>query len=405
MKEPFQRALGIIRKLKQHGYEAYFVGGAVRDYLLNRPLGDIDIATSALPEEVIKLFPKTIPVGLKHGTVVVLNDGIPYEVTTFRTEGTYEDYRRPESVTFVRSLREDLQRRDFTMNAIAMDDHGTLYDPFHGQRAISAKIICTVGKASERFSEDALRMMRAIRFVSQLGFALEMETKQAIIEHASLLAHISVERITAEFEKLMAGPFAEKAFSLLEETGLYVYLPGLREKKEPLKKLAQYDWKALSSSMERWGFLCYLLLSDQESSAFLRLWKLPNRLMKDVQHILRILPLIRSHDDWKKEQLYEFGLDYALAAETIRSLIDMEDAYSNRQRLVALFAQLPIKSRSDLAITGKDIMGWMGRPGGPWLANMLKKVERAVIQGKVENDKERIKEWLISCNLTQEKNC
>jgi tRNA nucleotidyltransferase (CCA-adding enzyme) len=177
MKQPFAKALYIIKQLKAHGHEAYFVGGAVRDFLLRRPIGDVDIATSALPEEVMRIFPKTIGVGVEHGTVMVLHEGTPYEVTTFRTEGKYEDYRRPESVTFVRSLHEDLKRRDFTMNAIAMNEHGQMIDPFAGQEAIKRKMIQTVGDAKARFSEDALRMMRALRFVSQLGFYLSEETK------------------------------------------------------------------------------------------------------------------------------------------------------------------------------------------------------------------------------------
>lgn len=145
MKPPFRQALGIIQRLKQHGHEAYFVGGAVRDLLLGRPIGDVDIATGALPEEVMAIFPKTIDVGSKHGTVVVVHEGKAYEVTTFRTDGDYEDYRRPESVTFVRSLEEDLKRRDFTMNAMAMDEHGTVIDPFGGQEAIEKRIIAQYG--------------------------------------------------------------------------------------------------------------------------------------------------------------------------------------------------------------------------------------------------------------------
>ncbi|MCZ0754471.1 CCA tRNA nucleotidyltransferase [Anoxybacillus sp. J5B_2022] len=404
MKEPFRRALGIIRTLKQHGYEAYFVGGAVRDHLLNRPIGDVDIATSALPEEVMAIFPKTVPVGLKHGTVVVLHDGTPYEVTTFRTEGTYEKYRRPESVTFVRSLRKDLERRDFTMNAIAMDETGQLIDPFGGQQAIAEQVICTVGAAKDRFSEDALRMMRAIRFVSQLGFQLAKETKQAIIEHASLLAHISVERKTVEFEKLMAGPFSAAAFSLLVETNTFLYLPGLAGKRAELQKLSQYEWTALTSPAERWGFLVYLLHVERVS-LFLRQWKLSNRLMKDVQTILYALSVVRSFADWTNERLYEIGATAAFAAETVRSLVNGENSTQNVQKLRQRLAALPIQDRSELAVTGKDVIEWYNQRGGPWVAQTLQQIEQAVLAGLVENEKERIKEWLIRWNQTHEKNC
>ncbi|ANB60400.1 CCA tRNA nucleotidyltransferase [Anoxybacteroides amylolyticum] len=403
MNEPFRRALGVIRTLKQHGYEAYFVGGSVRDYLLNRPIDDVDIATSALPDEVMAIFPKTIPVGLKHGTVVVLHDGVPYEVTTFRTEGTYENYRRPESVTFVRSLYQDLERRDFTMNAIAMDDTGQFIDPFDGQAAINKRIIRTVGKAKDRFLEDALRMMRAIRFVSQLGFQLEEGTKQAVIEHASLLTYISVERKTVEFEKLMAGPFASSAFSLLVETKLFAYLPGLAEKREELQQLSNYEWSALTSTAERWSFLLYLL-NIEHASSFLRQWKLSNRLTKDVQAILHALSIVRSFADWTKETLYAVGAAAALSAEAIRSLVNGEKGEENVQALRQQLDSLPIQTRQDLAVTGKDIIDWYGGKGGPWVEETLKKLEQAVLAGIVENEKERMKAWL-KWNQTHEKNC
>lgn len=156
------------------------------------------------------IFPRTVPVGIAHGTVMVIERGVSYEVTTFRKEGRYEDYRRPKDVTFVRSLNEDLQRRDFTMNAIAMNEYGEIIDPFGGVEALKQRIIETVGDAAERFNEDALRMMRALRFVSQLGFSLSLKTKQAIIQYGHLLQHIAVERIAVEFEKLLLGHLYRK---------------------------------------------------------------------------------------------------------------------------------------------------------------------------------------------------
>jgi tRNA nucleotidyltransferase (CCA-adding enzyme) len=210
--ERFKRAASIIKTLTENGFEAYFVGGSVRDYIIGRLIGDIDIATSALPEDVMRLFPRHVPVGIEHGTVIVLHEDIPYEVTTFRTEGDYEDFRR----------------RDFTMNAIAMKETGEIVDLFGGQEAIVKKEIVTVGNPVDRFQEDALRMMRGIRFVSTLGFTLEEGTKQAIIEYGHLLEHIAIERIAVEFEKLLVGTHCAKALQLLVETKLYEYLPYLQ---------------------------------------------------------------------------------------------------------------------------------------------------------------------------------
>jgi tRNA nucleotidyltransferase (CCA-adding enzyme) len=404
MKGPFTKALSIIDRLKAYGHEAYFVGGAVRDYLLRRPIGDIDIATSALPEEVMRIFPKTIGVGMEHGTVVVVHEGTPYEVTTFRIEGKYEDYRRPESVTFVRSLFEDLKRRDFTMNAIAMDENGELIDPFAGQEAIQNKIIKTVGNAKERFSEDALRMMRALRFVSQLGFSLSAETKEAIQELAPLLANISVERITIEFEKLLQGPKSQEALSLLVETNLYTYMPGLAEKRKKLESMPAYEWTALAERAEYWSLFSYLLNVQHALIPFLRLWKLPNQLMKDVQMILNILEAVKCKNDWTKEKLYRYGLQLSLSAEKIRSLISGEKIETNTIKLKQLFDSLPIKERKELAINGTDLMKWFHKPGGPWVAQMLIMVENAVISGEIENNQEQIKEWLARCNQKLEKN-
>lgn len=252
--ERFKKASSIIETLKQQGHEAYFVGGSVRDLIIDRPIGDIDIATSALPEEVMAIFPRHVPVGLEHGTVIVVENGEPYEVTTFRTESEYEDFRRPSSVQFVRSLEEDLKRRDFTMNAIAMTEEGKMVDLFAGQEAIQKREIVTVGNAADRFQEDALRMMRGIRFVSTLGFSLETKTKQAIETYGHLLEHIAIERITVEFEKLLTGTYCVKALKELVETKLFSHLPYLQMSEEKLLKATQYKWDSLKQTLRRGRF-------------------------------------------------------------------------------------------------------------------------------------------------------
>lgn len=187
MKEIFKKAVPVLAKLEQAGFEAYFVGGSVRDTLLERDVADIDIATSAFPEEVKQVFMRTFDTGIEHGTVSVLEAGEIYEITTFRTEGTYADFRRPDEVVFIRSLEKDLERRDFTMNAIAMGLDGRFIDPFDGQKDMMNKQIRAVGEPWERFHEDALRMMRGVRFVSQLGFSLERRTYEAMQQNITLL--------------------------------------------------------------------------------------------------------------------------------------------------------------------------------------------------------------------------
>lgn len=196
----------ILKTLNAAGFEAYYVGGCVRDRLLGRRVHDWDITTSALPQQVMALFSHCIPTGIRHGTVTVLLDGAQAEVTTFRTEGAYLDGRHPSEVRFVPRLEEDLSRRDFTVNAMAMDLSGRVTDLFGGQQDLRAGILRCVGDAEARFREDALRMLRAYRFCAQLGFTPAAETSAAISACAALTAALSVERIRDELEKTLLSP-------------------------------------------------------------------------------------------------------------------------------------------------------------------------------------------------------
>lgn len=192
--------------LRRAGYEACPVGGCVRDLLLGRAPGDWDIATSARPEAVTALFERTVPTGLKHGTVTVLLGGMALEVTTFRGESGYSDGRHPDRVTFGVGLREDLARRDFTVNAMALRRDGTLADPFGGQADLDAGLIRCVGNPDRRFQEDALRLLRAVRFAAQLDFTLENGTAAALHRNAGRLDLVSGERVKAELEKILLSP-------------------------------------------------------------------------------------------------------------------------------------------------------------------------------------------------------
>lgn len=193
----------IIGKLEEAGYEAYAVGGCVRDSLIGRIPGDWDITTSAKPGEVKALFARTVDTGIQHGTVTVLMDKMGYEVTTYRVDGEYEDGRHPREVEFTASLLEDLKRRDFTINAMAYNDRCGIVDIFGGRQDLKDKIIRCVGDAMERFSEDALRILRAVRFSAQLGCTIAESTRQAVSSLAGNLKHISAERIQAELVKLL----------------------------------------------------------------------------------------------------------------------------------------------------------------------------------------------------------
>lgn len=198
-----ESARRIIKVLKLKGYNAYVVGGAVRDCLMGRAPHDFDIATSATPQEVKKTFPKTIDTGIKHGTVTVIDMNGCFEVTTFRSDGEYSDSRHPENVSFINDVREDMLRRDFTINALAYNDSDGLIDCVGGRSDIENKIIRCVGEPERRFKEDALRMLRAIRFSVVLGFSIEKETAAAIKKYAVLIKRVSAERIREEIEKIL----------------------------------------------------------------------------------------------------------------------------------------------------------------------------------------------------------
>ncbi|WP_243290039.1 CCA tRNA nucleotidyltransferase [Bacillus sp. FJAT-47783] len=395
MKHLFLEAKGIIDKLEENGYEAYFVGGSVRDLLIGRPIGDVDIATSAKPEEIQALFRKTIDVGAEHGTIIVLYNEKPFEVTTFRQESEYTDFRRPSAVTFISSLKEDLKRRDFTMNAMAMKADGEIIDYFQGQEAIKTKTIETVGKAEHRFSEDALRMLRAVRFVSQLGFTLHPDTKQAIEDTHHLLHNISVERKAVEFEKLLKGPNVCEGLQLLICTNLYKHLPGLGERKKELQQLATFSI-SLQDQNELWTFVSYVL-NIQEVESFLRSWKLPVKRIKHVQKALMILPKLLNNG-WNDFLLYETGIEDALCIERVRQLILKQSDVENFERLKEMYANLPIKNRRELVLNGRDITQIMGLKPGPWVKETIGELERLVVSRQLKNEKDQLKEWLKICN-------
>lgn len=399
--EPFIQAVPVLQLIENAGFEAYFVGGSVRDHILGRVISDVDIATSALPEELKQIFPKTNDVGIEHGTILVHYKGSHYEITTFRAEESYSDFRRPDKVSFIRSLKEDLQRRDFTMNAMAMDKEGNIIDPFSGKEAINKKEIMTVGNPDERFGEDALRMLRAVRFQSQLSFSIEKHTLESLTAHCPLLENIAVERKTVEFEKLLMGPGRSEAIQLLAESGMIQFLPGLKGHGEHVMSFS----RQLSENFhlaESWVLLVSELgLKDKEIDGFLREWKLPVPKIKKIKQI-HSLVLHRLTNEWNLESVYKAGQEDAISAEVVYA--SLKNIGGSTKMIRGLYEQLPIKHRKELNVTGNDVMEWLDKKPGPWLRVILEEVERSVIYGIVPNEKEKIKEWLSASNLKSEKN-
>lgn len=234
------------------GYAAYPVGGCVRDLLLGREPGDVDICTSAHPEQVMTLFPRAVPTGLRHGTVTVPTEDGNVEITTFRREGGYADSRHPDAVSFDVGLREDLSRRDFTVNAMALDRTGKVIDPFGGREDLQRKLIRCVGEADRRFSEDALRMLRALRFAAQLGFTVEENTAAAMGRNARRVEKVSGERVKAELEKILLSPQPQLAGAMVEA--------GLLDHLYPFPRGMDYSGLAALPARreDRWRGFCAL---------------------------------------------------------------------------------------------------------------------------------------------------
>ena len=389
----FTAAFPLLKQLEQAGYEAYFVGGAVRDLILKRPIHDIDIATSAYPEEVKQIFPKTIDTGIKHGTVTVLNDGASYEITTFRTESGYQDFRRPDHVTFVQNLAEDLKRRDFTINALAMNRTGEVIDLFNGLGDLQKHLIKAVGDPMKRFHEDALRMMRAVRFMSQLNFELESQTKEAVSDLHQLLSKISVERIRDEFVKMGTGINSRDAFKIFLQTELSESVPDFAGKSD---LLAIYPKLKFNPSMETslWSIIIILLkISDNQIARFMRDWKNSNAMTEKVRKIVALFDLI-SEKSPSDLELFNAGKDILLNTIDVAHILGQP---INSEALVDRYTALPIKSMSELAIDGQFLIANGIKPG-PKLGQILNEIKQKVISGELGNSKDDIQDYLQQIN-------
>lgn len=304
----------IISELESHEYEAFAVGGCIRDSLLGRTPNDWDITTSAKPEEVKEIFHRTVDTGIKHGTITVLIGKKSFEITTYRVDGAYTDGRHPESVRYSKYLKEDLRRRDFTINAFAYNDEVGLRDEFYGFRDMEWKIIRAVGNAEDRFSEDALRMMRAIRFAAQLGFNIELNTYNAIIKLAPNIKKVSAERIQVELTKTLMSDHPEVTIEYAK-TGLFVeILPVLYD---TLSGISAQKTLELLKYVPRMVIMRYAALlryrTPEEARDVLRKLKLDNFTINTVTKLVEyqndINDVIEENDISVREAIHKYGTD------------------------------------------------------------------------------------------------
>lgn len=370
----------IIETLQKNGYEAYAVGGCVRDMLNGDTPHDFDITTSAEPEAVISLFKKTVPTGIKHGTVTVIINGVPNEVTTYRTDGEYRDHRRPDSVIFVKSLREDLARRDFTVNAMAYNKRDGLKDFFGGKQDIQNRILRAVGEPERRFYEDALRILRLFRFSSVLGFNIEENTIKAALEYAPTLKNVSAERIYSELLKTVCGK-NPAALKPLTDIGGLGFLG--------LNTAPDYGILPLLNSADTKLF-AFLYSGGADVTAALDFLKVPNKTKKAARDMLTLLnmPLPVSKPEIKE-------MLYLTSPLSVENYFDYKAAYGEncenaRNMLSEIIENAEPYKISDLKIRGEDLkkLGISGRETG----EMLEAMRKYVIPDPTLNTKSRLLE-------------
>lgn len=431
----------IIDILKENGYDAYAVGGCIRDTIMKKKPSDWDICTSSTPQETLECLNKSNVVknGLKHGTVTVVFDDITYEITTFRIDGEYADNRRPESVTFVRELKEDLARRDFTINAIAYNDAEGLCDFFGGINDINKKIIRCVGNPDKRFNEDALRIMRALRFASVLGFDIEKSTSDSIHRNKELLKNISVERIMSEFSKMLVGDNAEKI--LMEYSDVFcVFIPEIKpmigfnqKNKHHIYDVWKHTVKAVVNTppnrILRFAALFHdigkpkaFTIDKQGVGHFYghpeiseeMTYNILKRLKSDNKTLEQVTTLVKKHDvgiiakpKYVRRTVVKIGNELfekllllkradALAqnpvytSEKLKYIDELERIYKENMTDIPNFT---IKS---LAVNGYDLMN-MGITNGKEIGICQKRLFKLVVDGEIQNEKnvllELVQKW------------
>ncbi len=388
----------IIAQLEDAGYEAWAVGGCVRDSLMGREPKDWDITTSALPEQTKGIFRRTIDTGIAHGTVTVMLDGIGYETTTYRIDGKYSDSRHPDSIEFTRSLNEDLKRRDFTINAMAYSDTKGLVDLFGGASDLKNRIIRCVGDPSERFAEDALRILRAIRFSAQLGFEVDPHTMKAAARLRDKLKKISAERIHSELDKTLMSPHPDK-FRLIHSSGIDgVILPELADRiqKDPslLKKLCDTLLSAPQNRHIRWAALISI---SGGSIDILKRLKFDNNSLHIISELLRLenTPLTGLSDAEMRHVMNNAGAaGMPLLFDYRQTMYPDTDLTASKEQYDAILKRSECTCIKDLAVNGRDLLG-VGVPSGADVGNMLRLLLKAVLDDPSLNKKELLLEKAV----------
>lgn len=410
-----EQVADIMNRLMEYGYEAYAVGGCVRDRILDRIPGDWDITTSAKPEEVKALFQRTIDTGIEHGTVTVMIGKEGYEVTTYRIDGEYEDNRHPKSVEFTSNLIEDLKRRDFTINAMAYNPTTGIVDAFHGLEDLKEGIIRCVGTAENRFTEDALRILRAIRFAGQLGFTIEEETKRAIQKKVPLLRNISAERIRTELNKLIVSKHPELLIEAYELGITKIILPEFdsftkKERNQVIRAISQVNQLIKDGAVcseKNHVVLCYSMLLCYLPDAVTQTKEVLKRLKFDNYTIDTAVHLVKHRKDavitteiGVRRQSSQIGVEYMplyflmkRADILARQGVEQGQQLYETAQLEKLFQEMIhagyAVTLKELAVDGKTLIE-LGFQPGKQLGEILKELLEVVIEEPSYNEKDKL---------------
>ena len=431
------------RPFAANGFQCWLVGGAVRDFLTRRPVGDYDIATDARPEQVRRMFQHVIPTGLRHGTVTVMFAGQRLEVTTFRTESDYRDGRRPERVAFARTIEEDLSRRDFTINGIAMEvPGGRIVDPHSGRADLEAGLIRAIGDPAERFAEDGLRPLRACRFAAQLGFQVDAATVAAIGGSLEVVRRVAAERVGAELERIMLAPRPSVGLLLMEQTGLLLLLlpelhrcVGVEQRRPPGLPAGAREFDVFTHSLAacdatapelvlRWSGLLHDIGKattivrdddgaltfhhhDRESALMAReifdRLRYPHALREAVAHLVG-LHMFQYDEHWSDAAVRRFiarvGRDQIEQLMALRHADQMGrygKAYQGSRRLTALASRIEEVTRRDqaltirdLAVNGNDLMTALELTPGPVVGTLLRELLETVLDDPALNRRDAL---------------
>ncbi len=428
----------ILKNINNHGYEAYVVGGAVRNYLLGKDIADFDVTTNALPDYIEKLFEKTIPTGKKFGTITVLHDNNSYEITTFRSDGVYSDGRRPDSVSFSNELKEDLKRRDFTINAMCMDYDENIIDYFGGKEDLKNGIIKCIGNPDERFNEDALRMIRAVRFMTQLRFTIDEETRLSIIKNSHFIKAISIERIHDELNKILLSEKPSRGIRMLVNTGLIDYIiPEYLSSVGFNQHNPYHDKNVFEHVMEvldniepklnlrlaaffhdiskpecftqdengRGHFYGHHIKSATVTKEIMKRLKYSNDLIEDVSILIRYhyLKEIDMKDKGVKRFINNVGIDrlddmFALNIADIKgksSTANFDKVEALRKKCNEIINNKEPLNRKDLDIDGNDLEN-LGIKKGKLYGELLDKALELVLEFPEKNNKEELTEYIMT---------